>query len=121
MLESCPCWTAGVINSIDGIHPDGSSTSFYTQPPAFNICEEYASVGDVYYQNSVYSNEGYYGPGTGYCQTVEFYLDEGGYTYLRDSAFFQYLGEEDSGNTMTLEELQACTAQVQACVARVTQ
>jgi hypothetical protein len=115
VLESCPCWTVEVLDSVDGIHSDGTVMSVYTQGAPNNLCQEQVQL-DVWTTNYVWSNEAdYHGPaGSGFCQSAAW----SGSEQTRLTVQFNYYGEGDPANTLTQEELQTCSRQVQSCVAR---
>lgn len=114
---SCPCWSAEELNSIDGIHSDGSLLSISTRPAPNNYCEESGDVDGLYNTNHVFAYEDEYGPGTGFCQAG---LYNAGTGYARN-VHLRYLGDGHPDNRLTLNELNACFAEVQTCVARNTQ
>lgn len=116
VLAACPCWSAEEIVSIDGIHSDGTELLISTNSSPNNYCEEYGTIDGAYNTNHVFSYEDEYGPGTGFCQ-AGLYNEVTGY---ERNVHLRYLGEGDPGNTLTLVELQACFAEVQACVAANT-
>ena len=70
----------------------------------------------VYNTNYVFAYEDYFGPGTGFCQATLF----NGNTGYERNVHLRYYGEADPANGLTLVELQACFAEVQACVAATT-
>lgn len=117
-LTSCPCWTAEVLDSVDGVHSDGSTLGIYTLPAPNNLCSEEGDIEGVYTSNYVWSNEDDFfgGEGSGFCQSAAW----SGSDVIRQTVQFRYYGEGDPQNTLTLAELQACSTQVQACVTRNT-
>lgn len=117
ILASCPCWTTEELNSVDGIHSDGSEMLISVSPSPSNYCEEYADIDGAYNSNLVWAWEDYHGPGTGFCQT-QLYNSVTGYARQdrRD-----YFGEGDPSNTLTLDDLNACIAEAQACIVSNTQ
>lgn len=118
VLTSCPCWSAAEINSIDGIHSDGSALAISAQPAPNNYCEESGNdLNGAYNTNHVFGYEDQYGPGSGFCQAGLYNSDTG---YARNVQL-RFYAEGDERNTLTHDELQACFTEIQACVARNTQ
>jgi len=113
-LETCPCWTAEVLESVDGIHSDGRAMNVYTQNAPNNECQEEADFEGDWTTNYVRSWEDYFdGNETfDYCQSAAW----SGPIQTRVTVQHKYYGEGDLRNTLTLDEFQTCSRQVQSCV-----
>ena len=81
-------------------------------------CYEYTTNAGGYTTtiNLALSYDDYFGADSGVCQGYE-YTNVSGYSRI---VTLWYYGAGDSNNTLTLEQRDACTAQVLDCVARNT-
>ena len=114
--QTCPCWTADEIASIDGFAPDGTALLVQTfDDGKRKSCFEFGwdSSADNH-QNKAQAHNENLGPDSGLCTASR------KFNFVGDQVIFRYYGDGDIRNTLTLDQLDACNVQAADCVDRNT-